>query len=92
MLGFASRLYQPQVTLQEVHLLPVALPADATALGLIADAVAKHNAALVASDAPLEQILSIQPWLGTSLAPTAAAVTMQARLRITCITALFAFD
>lgn len=63
--------------LQEVRLIPLALPADPKALGLIADAIAKHNADLSVSDAPWQQGMQLSPWLAASLAPTAAAVAIQ---------------
>lgn len=70
--------------LQEVHLVPLALPPDPECLGLIADAVAKHNTALDVLDAPWGQGLHITPWLASSLAPTAAAVAIQVTLKGMC--------
>lgn len=74
--------------LQEVHLVPLALPPDPECLGLIADAVAKHNTALDVLDAPRGQGLRITPWLASSLAPTAAAVAIQVTLKGICSSAL----
>ncbi|KAL0043957.1 hypothetical protein WJX82_008849 [Trebouxia sp. C0006] len=58
-------------SLQAKELLPVTLPTDQKALAFIADAVAEHNRQLANS-------VHITPWLATSLAPIAAAVTIQA--------------